>query len=62
MQDIFLPKERVYVVGMDTVGTVVTATLSLHGVEYLVRWVSDGEICQGNFYDFELKSPNKINA
>lgn len=62
MIDAFLPRDRVYVQDLDENGIVTQVKITSDGIEYLVRWIADGCICENWFYDFEVKKPNTVNA
>ena len=62
MIDAFLPRDRVHIPDLNVSGIVTQVKITSDGIEYLVRWISDGTIYENWLYDFEVKKQSTINA
>jgi hypothetical protein len=60
--DSFLPRDRVYIPAFELSGVVTQVRITTDGVEYFVRYIDDRTIYESWFYDFEVKSPQKLDA
>ena len=54
MINAFLPKEKVFIPELDTVGTITAVRMTSFGTEYLVRYASEGVFYEVYLYDFEV--------